>query len=227
MSTVSLTTTMSPSPTSASSVPKPSLRERKKAKTASSIYDAALELFAERPFSEVSIDDICDRAEVGRASFFRIYGTKAGLLLEFNRRMTVEAQAQIDAMPDGSASGHLRKLAETIASAWASTTPGMAALATEMLADGMGGQMLTAGVSDTAPNVHADLLALAAEIIHQGVLAGEFDIQGVATRVVAFVTITAMATSVADSLMRPERTSVETGVTQALNLVLRGIQGDR
>ena len=33
------------------------------------------------------MDDICVRAQVGRATFFRFYGTKAGLLAEFNRRL--------------------------------------------------------------------------------------------------------------------------------------------
>lgn len=33
------------------------------------------------------MDDICVRAQVGRATFFRCYGSKAGLLAEFNRRL--------------------------------------------------------------------------------------------------------------------------------------------
>ena len=63
------------------------LRERKKQRVREEIYNAALDLLAEQPYDKVSVDDICARAQVGRATFFRFYGTKAGLLAEFNRRL--------------------------------------------------------------------------------------------------------------------------------------------
>ena len=66
-----------------SSAPGPgTLRERKKQRVREEIYNAALDLLAEQPYDKVSVDDICARAQVGRATFFRFYGSKAGRKLQ-------------------------------------------------------------------------------------------------------------------------------------------------
>lgn len=200
-----------------------SLRERKKAKTAAAIYDGALELFAERPYSEVSVDDICERAEVGRATFFRMYGSKAGLLAEFNRRVAAAARAKVEAAPPGTAAEHLGFVAAEIAAAWKSSGPGLAALAEEMLSGGVGDQMLTAGIGDDEPNIHDSLFVLTAEIVRAGSRSGEFHLGGVPTRVVAFITVTSLATCVADWLMRPAGRNLQTAVDRTLHILLRGL----
>ena len=80
--------TTAPPPNSDGAAPiKAGRRERRKQQTRDDLYEAALELFAERRYDEVSVEDICERAEVGRATFFRFYGNKAGLLIEHNRRI--------------------------------------------------------------------------------------------------------------------------------------------
>ncbi|MUL41381.1 TetR family transcriptional regulator [Streptomonospora sp. PA3] len=53
-----------------------SLRERKRRRAREAIVEAAYELFAERGFEGVTVADIAERAEVGRATFFRYFGDK-------------------------------------------------------------------------------------------------------------------------------------------------------
>lgn len=57
-----------------------SLRERKRQRTADAVRTAALELFAERGYDEVTVADIAERAEVGRTTFFRYFGDKQEVL---------------------------------------------------------------------------------------------------------------------------------------------------
>ncbi len=44
------------------------------------ITDALINLMASRPFQEISISEICQKAEVGRASFYRNYKSKQDVL---------------------------------------------------------------------------------------------------------------------------------------------------
>lgn len=53
-----------------------SLIARKQRRARQRIIDAADELFASRGFESVSVSDIAERAEVGRTSFFRLFGDK-------------------------------------------------------------------------------------------------------------------------------------------------------
>jgi AcrR family transcriptional regulator len=57
-----------------------SLRARKQQRARRAIVDAALALFAERGFDEVTVSDIAERAEVGRSTFFRYFGDKQEVL---------------------------------------------------------------------------------------------------------------------------------------------------
>jgi len=56
------------------------LRERKKQQTARRIYRAAVELFAERGFDDVSVQEIADAAEVSKMTVFNYFGTKEDLI---------------------------------------------------------------------------------------------------------------------------------------------------
>ncbi|MBT2381796.1 TetR family transcriptional regulator [Streptomyces sp. CB00316] len=52
------------------------LRERKKQRTRRALADTALELFSERGFDRVTLEELTARAEIGRSTFFRYYGAK-------------------------------------------------------------------------------------------------------------------------------------------------------
>ncbi|MFC0545688.1 TetR/AcrR family transcriptional regulator [Kutzneria chonburiensis] len=60
--------------------PRPGLRERKKLMAKQALRTAALELFAGQGFEATTVDDIADRAEVSRASFFRYFSAKEDVL---------------------------------------------------------------------------------------------------------------------------------------------------
>jgi AcrR family transcriptional regulator len=58
-----------------------SRRERKKIKTKSEILCAARHLFEEMGYDEVSIEDITERSDVSKGTFFNYFSSKEGLLL--------------------------------------------------------------------------------------------------------------------------------------------------
>lgn len=202
-----------------------SLRERKKQKTAAAIYDAALALFAERGYDAVSVEDICEQAEVGRATFFRLYGTKIGLLAEFNRRVAALVRDRIRREEIESPSEQLRVQAEEIGLAWSSSGSGMISLAGEMLRSGLAGEVMTAGVGDDHIDIHDPLLALTAEALHAGARTGEFQFRGVSPRVLTYVFVMSLAASVADWLIEPRNRDVTQVVTDMVTLLLAAISG--
>lgn len=63
----------SPPPSPPSSLP---LRERKKRRTRQLLVDTSLELFTERGFGKVTLDELCDSVEVSKRTFFRYFTSK-------------------------------------------------------------------------------------------------------------------------------------------------------
>ncbi|SFA82686.1 transcriptional regulator, TetR family [Collimonas sp. OK607] len=57
-----------------------SRRERNKSNTLARLLDAARQLFAEKGVTGTTIDDITDRADVGRATFFNYFQSKDAVL---------------------------------------------------------------------------------------------------------------------------------------------------
>ena len=89
-------------------------RTRKKQRTRSEIYDAAMALFGERDFDSVTIAEICQRADVGRGTFFLHFPTKSALLYEFSARVAADFEAEL-CEPRGSAVSELEALVDRIA----------------------------------------------------------------------------------------------------------------
>lgn len=66
-------------------------RSRKRSRTRGELVEAALALFEERGFDEVSVDAIAERADLARATFFLHFRAKHELLREWSRRLAAEA----------------------------------------------------------------------------------------------------------------------------------------
>jgi len=61
--------------------PRPSLRERKKAKTRAAIREHALRLIREQGYAATTVEQIADAAEVSPSTFFRYFKTKEDAVL--------------------------------------------------------------------------------------------------------------------------------------------------
>lgn len=94
-----------------------SLREKKYAYTRQVLFDAAMELFRQRGFEQVSVEEIADRAGFSRATFFNHFGSKDGILRCFAEqiRRRVEKLAA-DTENETNPMDRLRKLLMAVAS---------------------------------------------------------------------------------------------------------------
>jgi len=77
-----------------------SLRERKKAQTRADLMHAAAALFAERGYENTNVDDIVERANYSRATFFRWFGTKEEVLFADVPEQLAEVDSRLRGSPD-------------------------------------------------------------------------------------------------------------------------------
>ena len=146
-------------------MPQLSRRERKKERTRSEIYDAAMRLFAARGFAAVTIAEICEEADVGRGTFFLHFPTKASLLYEFNARVAEAFRAEL-AGRRSSARAELEALVERLSIELQSQAEIMSAMVSEFFTT-------PESLADVSPASQA-LPQLVTEIIESGQARGEF-----------------------------------------------------
>jgi AcrR family transcriptional regulator len=86
------------------------LRERKKLQTAMRIYRTAVELFVERGFDNVSVQEIADAAEVSKMTVFNYFGTKEDLIFSpMEEHFSDAARAVRERQPGESAVAAVRR----------------------------------------------------------------------------------------------------------------------
>jgi AcrR family transcriptional regulator len=95
----------------------PSRRARKKERTRREIYQAAMGLFGARGFDRVTIEQICDAADVARATFFLHFPSKSALLFEFSRGLAAELRERLKE-PRESAAQEFRSMVELVSQRW-------------------------------------------------------------------------------------------------------------
>ncbi|HXM88247.1 MAG TPA: TetR/AcrR family transcriptional regulator, partial [Candidatus Acidoferrum sp.] len=142
-----------------------SRRERKKGRTRADIYNAAMNLFLRRGFDSVTIEDICDAADVARATFFLHFPAKEALLIEYGERANDELAAAI-ADYRGSATATIRMALKLLAER-AVRHPDVVRLV-------MGEMLARPRVLSEHDEKAAGLVELLAAIIRRGQKSGEF-----------------------------------------------------
>jgi AcrR family transcriptional regulator len=193
-----------------------SRREAGKQRNRDRLYEAALELFAGRGYDLVSVDDICERAGVGRATFFRLYGTKAGLLTEFNRRLAVRARHSVTDSQPRDAGEALRVVARTMCATWAESGAVLRELAREYLQT----VSLEAGTRKGQP----DLRALVSEIVADGQRRGEL-VARPGPEFISWMVVATISGAIATWLGTVE--VLNRRIDQALELLLSGMRTHR
>ena len=80
---------------------KPGLRERKKQRTHAAISDAAIALFLERGFNQVSVAEVAEAAEVSKRTLFAYFPTKEDLVVHRLADHETELARVVRARPPG------------------------------------------------------------------------------------------------------------------------------
>jgi len=94
-----------------------SRRERKKERTRQEVYAAAMKLFADRSYHQVTVEEICEEADVARTTFFAHFPSKSALLREYSRGIASRfRESRSD--PESSATEQLRALATLVMETW-------------------------------------------------------------------------------------------------------------
>ena len=143
----------------------PSRRSRKKEQTRRGIFSAAMKLFADRDYDAVTIEDICERADVAKATFFLHFPNKAALLTEFNERMTADLQERLNHVT-GSAEDKLRFMVSALVDDWEQNAEIMRKMVREFLDQ--------PSLPEAATEANAGLLDLITDIVKEGQRAREF-----------------------------------------------------
>ncbi len=72
-------------------------RERRSLELRERLFHAAIQLFSQKGFSETTVEDITNAADVGKGTFFNYFPSKEHILASFGRMQIVKVQAAADA----------------------------------------------------------------------------------------------------------------------------------
>ncbi|MFC5656297.1 TetR/AcrR family transcriptional regulator [Streptomyces nogalater] len=85
-------------------------RERNKMRVKNGIFDAALELFTQQGYDQTTVEEITERADVARGTFFNHFQRKEDIIGEWSERRRVRLReglaAEGLAEPDGTGTRH-------------------------------------------------------------------------------------------------------------------------
>jgi TetR/AcrR family transcriptional regulator, cholesterol catabolism regulator len=193
-------------------------RARKKERTRAQIYAAAMELFVARGYDAVTIEEICDAADVARGTFFLHYPSKDSLLGEYGRQASAELVSLLEAH-EGSASEALEEGLRFLAERATRLASVVRLVVRESAAR-------PTAITDTTASGR-DLSEIFAQVILRGQHAGEFRKR--VDPLVAGAILSSSYLVIAGAWARHEDAPALTELTrQALDVVLRGLaQPDR
>lgn len=188
----------------------PGRRARKKARTRREIFDAAMALFERQGFDAVTVEQICQAADVARGTFFLHFPAKSALLPEWNCQLASELRARL-AEPRGSAAAEYRMLVDHVGQRWLRHADMLGAMLCAFLTGG-----------DAARGEEDDLRALVEEIVRRGQERGEFR-HNVSPRLAATALLTTAAAILAGAVFREGEASPEEIRNQLLHVTLHGL----
>ena len=79
----------------------PDRRQRRSADIRERLFQAALQLFAERGFAETTVEDITNAADVGKGTFFNYFPSKDHILLAFGEMQLRKLQEAVNGARSG------------------------------------------------------------------------------------------------------------------------------
>ena len=169
-------------------------------------------LFADRGFEQVTIEQICEAADVARATFFLHFPSKSALLIEFNRELAEEL-AELLAEPRGSALSEYRLMVEHFGNRWLHHADVMGAMLREFL--------VTPESIAAAESQARDLLDLVEGIVRRGQERGEFR-RNVSARLAATMFLQTAAAILSGRIYGGDVTPVQVR-NEFLHVLLRGL----
>jgi len=192
-------------------------RARKKERTRREIFGAAMDLFAKRGFDAVTIEAICDAADVARGTFFLHFPSKAALIWEWNRQVADEFRAALRE-PRKSAVTELRALVEHISAKLLAQEDVMAGMLREFFA--------APPAAADARAQSQDLHALVEELVRRGQKRGELR-RSLDPRLCVAALMSTSAAILSGSVWKPGEISPEKARAQFFEVVFHGLTGDR
>ena len=190
-----------------------SRRERKKGRTRADIYNAAMNLFLKRGFDSVTIEDICDAADVARATFFLHFPAKETLLVEYGDRANAELATAIREYR-GNATSSLRMALKMLAERDVRHPDVVRLVIREVLA--------RPRVLSEHDESAADLVNLLAGVIRRGQKSGEFR-RRTDPMVAALTACSAFFALIYTWVRHDGKIDIESAVAETLDIILNGL----
>lgn len=189
-------------------------RDLQRRETQAVLFDAAIELFDVQGYVNTSVEEICRSAGIGRATFFRHFETKAGLMREKNGRTAADARERIDELPGPSdAIDRLRAFADAVHDAWVDAGPGLRGLFEDSVTGG----------DNIRARLHSDLQTLVGEIMRDGRASGALSLE-LSPSLSAHLVIVYLAAATTAWFNNPDE-DYRSLIDRALNQCLYGIAG--
>lgn len=190
-----------------------SRRERKKERTRQEIFRAAMALFIARGFDAVTVEDICQTADVAKGTFFSHFSTKDALLLEYGQQVTGELEEIWHAHHGGTAAA-LRKMLTLLVERALHHADIVRLVVREVMA------RPTAFVNATEQS--RDLMHLLATVVRQGQSSGELR-HKVEPRLAAAIITSAYFAIITEWVRCGGQFDLAVAVQQSLDVVLNGL----
>jgi len=190
-------------------------RERKKERTRREIYEAAMRLFVDASYDEVTVGAICREADVARTTFFAHFPAKSALLLEYSHGIAARFLLALQAA-ETSAVEQLSTLSTLVMESWFEHADVMSAMLLEI--------SIPAAEPFEPDSGDVSLHRLVTDIIEHGIASGELR-PGIAPELAAAAFLNMGAIVLASGAARHNEKSPDALRNEFLDFALHGLRG--